>query len=113
MRHKVVALIPARAGSKGIPKKNIKLIGGFPLIAYSIVASKLSQNINEVIVSTDSKEIVKIAKKFNANVPFIRPSNLSDDMTGTSKVIAHAIQEVDRDNRIEYVCCVYPTTPMW
>ena len=91
MRHKVVALIPARAGSKGVPKKNIKLIGGFPLIAYSIIASKLSQNINEVIVSTDSKEIAKIAKKFNANVPFIRPRNISKDKSTDIEYIKHAI----------------------
>ncbi len=114
MRHKVVALIPARAGSKGVPKKNIKLIGGFPLIAYSIIASKLSQNINEVIVSTDSKEIAKIAKKFNANVPFIRPRNISKDKSTDIEYIKHAIDwyQKKRGYKPQYWVIIRPTTPL-
>ena len=107
-----VAIIPAKGISKRIQRKNIKNFCGKPLISYPLLELKKTDIFNRVIVSTDDDEIAEIAKEYGAEVPFIRPSNLSDDMTGTSKVIAHAIQEVDRDNKIEYVCCVYPTTPM-
>lgn len=75
----VVALIPARGGSKGIPGKNIKILNGKPLIAYTIEASLQSKSIERTIVSTDFKNIASISKKFGAEVPFLRPANLSGD----------------------------------
>ena len=76
---KIICLIPARYGSKGIPKKNIMKIGKHPLIAYSVAAGKLSTYIEEVVVTTDSNEIAQIAEKYGANVPFLRPKEISQD----------------------------------
>ena len=74
----VIAIIPARSGSKSVTDKNIKLLSGHPLIAYSIVAAKLSKEIKRVVVSTDSEEYAEIAKKYGAEVPFIRPDRQSN-----------------------------------
>ena len=75
----IIAIIPARAGSKGIPKKNIVDLGGFSLIAYSIAAAKLSKLIERVIVSTDGEEIAEVAKSYGAEVPFLRPKEFAGD----------------------------------
>jgi pseudaminic acid cytidylyltransferase len=108
-----VAIIPARIGSKRIPKKNIKLFLGKHMIAYPIETALSSKNIEKVIVSTDSEEIANIAIEFGAKVPFIRPKELSDDFTPTVPVIAHAIRElIDLDWDIDNVCCIYPCTPL-
>lgn len=105
-----VAIIPARGGSKRIPRKNIRIFHGKPIIAWSIEAANNSKLFDRVIVSTDDEEIAKIARKFGAETPFIRPSELADDFTGTSDVIRHAIQFLDLEN-LSAVCCIYATTP--
>ncbi len=109
---KVVAIIPARGGSKRIPRKNIRLFNGLPIIAWSIQAAIKSGCFDRVIVSTDDKEIASIANSHGAETPFIRPKNISDDYAATSDVVAHAIRfERDQGSDIEYVCCIYPTAP--
>ena len=103
-----VAIIPARGGSKRIPKKNIKLFAGKPLIAYSIEAAKASELFDRVIVSTDSAEIANVAKRVGAEVPFMRPSELSDDYTPTIQVLNHAINWLRENSvRVRYFCCIY------
>ncbi len=104
-----VAIIPARGGSKRILKKNIKPFLGKPILAYSIEAAIKSQCFDKVIVSTDDKDIAKIAQSYGAEVPFIRPNNIADDFTGTNEVVAHAINELDYD--VSYACCIYATAP--
>ncbi len=90
-RSKVVALIPARGGSKGIPRKNIKLFCGKPLIAWTIEEAKKSQQINRILVSTDDEEIAAVARQWGAEVPFIRPANISGDTTPDLPVFEHAL----------------------
>ena len=106
-----VAIIPARGGSKRIPRKNIKDFCGKPMIAYSIEAALRSKLFDRVIVSTDDKEIAQVAKKYGAEVPFIRPAELSDDHTATIPVIAHAIEQLQKEGPVEIACCIYATAP--
>ena len=109
---KTIAIIPARGGSKRIPRKNIRLFSGLPIIAWSIKTAISSQCFDKIIVSTDDKEISEIALSYGAEIPFIRPKSLSDDHTKTSDVISHALQfEESEGNHYEYVCCIYPTAP--
>jgi N-acylneuraminate cytidylyltransferase len=108
----IIAVIPARGGSKRIPRKNIKNFLGKPIIAYSIKAALNSGLFDKVIVSTDDKEIAEVAKKYGAEVPYIRPSNISDDYTGTNAVVRHAIQWFfEQGETVENVCCIYATAP--
>lgn len=109
----VVALIPARGGSKGVPQKNIQLIKGYPLIAYTIIAGKLSKYIDRTIVSTDSEEIAHIAGCYGAEVPFLRPGELADDQSGDFGFVEHAIKYLyNEEKRIpEYIVHLRPTTP--
>ena len=90
----VWALIPARRGSKGVVNKNILNLGGHPLIAYSIVAAKKCSTIDRVIVSTDSEEYARIALKYGAEVPFMRPKNLASDNIGFAPVLYHGIKKL-------------------
>ena len=90
-QYKVTALIPARGGSKRLPRKNVKLLGNKPLIAWSIDTAKASKYIDRVIVSTDDKEIKHIAEEYGAEVPFLRPEHLSNDHASSFDVIKHAI----------------------
>lgn len=107
-----LAVIPARGGSKRIPRKNIKLFGGKPIIAWSISAALQSGCFDRVIVSTDDPEISEVAKAYGAEVPFIRPLELSDDHTGTIPVIAHAISwQNDHGQHVSEACCIYATAP--
>ena len=107
-----VCVIPARGGSKRIPRKNIKEFNGKPIIAYSIEAALKSNCFGQVIVSTDDDEISKVAKKYGAHVPFVRPNELSNDYVGTTPVIKHAIEWMESNNNyIENVCCLYATAP--
>lgn len=107
-----VAIIPARGGSKRIPRKNIKIFHGKPMIAYSIEAAKECGLFDKIIVSTDDEEIAKIARSYGAQTPFIRPKELSDDHTATIPVIANAIQTLqEQGDRIDTVCCIYATAP--
>ena len=88
---KILGLIPARGGSKGIPNKNIVDLCGKPLISYTIEAARESKYLTDVIVSTDSEEIAAVAKSVGGNVPFLRPKNLAADATPSAPVVAHAI----------------------
>lgn len=107
-----LAVIPARGGSKRIPRKNIKSFGGKPIIAWSLEAAHHTGLFDRIIVSTDDEEIATIANKFGAEVPFVRPAELSDDFTGTTQVIAHAIQwHVNRGFDPLQICCVCATAP--
>jgi CMP-N-acetylneuraminic acid synthetase len=106
-----IAIIPARGGSKRIPRKNIKEFAGKPMIVYSIQAALECGLFNKIIVSTDDEEIAQIARSFGAEVPFMRPRELSDDHTATIPVIAHAIQTLQNEYVIDNVCCIYATAP--
>lgn len=107
-----LAVIPARGGSKRILRKNIKPFGGLPMIAWSIQAALQSQCFDRVIVSTDDAEIARVAQAHGAEVPFMRPAELSDDHTGTIPVIAHAIGWHNQHGTpATEVCCIYATAP--
>ncbi len=107
-----VAVIPARGGSKRIPRKNIREFAGKPMIAHSIGCAKRSGLFDRIIVSTDNDEISHIAQKYGAEVPFERPADLSDDYTGTTAVVAHAINWLEDSNLpVSEVCCIYATAP--
>jgi pseudaminic acid cytidylyltransferase len=107
-----LAVIPARGGSKRILRKNIKIFGGKPMIAWSIEAAMASGLFDHIIVSTDDTEIAEVAKAYGAEVPFMRPAELSDDYTGTSAVIAHAIEWYQTQGLMpKLVCCIYATAP--
>lgn len=107
-----LAVIPARGGSKRIPRKNIKPFGGLPMIAWSIRAAIQSQCFDRIIVSTDDPEIALVAQAHGAEVPFVRPHELSDDYTGTIPVIAHSIQwQNAHGEAASQVCCIYATAP--
>lgn len=108
-----LAVIPARGGSKRIPRKNIKPFRGKPMVAWSIEAALLSGCFDEVIVSTDDEEIADVARQWGASVPFMRPAALSDDHTGTMPVVRHAIEWFSSNAKpAEHVCCIYPTAPL-
>ena len=107
-----LAVIPARGGSKRIPGKNVKLFGGKPMIAWSIEAVQRTGLFDRIVVSTDDKEIASIARKYGADVPFVRPAELSDDHTSTAPVIAHAIEwHLKQDFHPIEICCIYATAP--
>ena len=107
-----IAVIPARGGSKRIPRKNIKSFHGKPMIAYAIGAALASKVFDRVIVSTDDSEIAEVAKAYGAELPFVRPPELADDHTPTVPVIGHAIRVCDQLGwGVEDVCCIYPGVP--
>jgi pseudaminic acid cytidylyltransferase len=107
-----IAIIPARGGSKRIPRKNIKLFCGKPMITWSIEAALQSGCFDQVVVSTDDAEIAEVARQYGAQVPFMRPAALSDDHTGTTAVVAHAIDWFSAQGQMpEQVCCLYATAP--
>lgn len=107
-----LAVIPARGGSKRIPGKNIKDFCGQPMIARSIEAARQSGCFDRIIVSTDDPQIADVARAHGADVPFMRPPELSDDHTGTIPVIAHTIRwQQQHGEAPEQVCCIYATAP--
>ena len=107
-----ICIIPARGGSKRIPRKNIKPFCGKPMIAWSIEAALQSGCFDQIMVSTDDAEIAEVASQFGALVPFMRPAELSDDHTGTTAVIAHAVNWFAAQGQMpEQVCCLYATAP--
>lgn len=108
-----VAIIPARGGSKRIPRKNIRHFFGKPMIAYSIEAAKQAGCFDRIVVSTDDDEIAEVALMYGAEIPFLRPKELSDDFTGTIPVIKHAIEMLSLQNEdpIQLACCIYATAP--
>ena len=108
-----LAIIPARLRSKRLPLKNIKLFFGKPIITFSIDAAKKTKIFDKIIVSTDSIKIKKIAEKYGAEVPFLRPKNIADDRTHFNDAIIQSINEFKRRNiKITNVCCIYPTSPL-
>ena len=110
----VLGVIPARAGSKGVPNKNIRLINGKHLIYYSIFESLKSKLISDVVVSTDSKKFQNISIKYGAECPFIRPPELSGDGALAIPTIQHAVNEIEKINNIkyDYIVMLQPTSPM-
>ena len=107
-----VAIIPARGGSKRIPRKNVKDFCGKPMIAWSIEAALESGCFDHIIVSTDDPEIAAVAEKYGAEVPFTRPKELADDHTATRPVINHAVEEASQLwGMPDYICCIYATAP--
>lgn len=107
-----VAIIPARGGSKRIVRKNIKEFAGKPMVAYSIECALRSGVFDRVIVSTDDAEISGLSVTFGAEVPFVRPAELSDDRTGITDVIAHAITWLqNKGTSVSAACCIYATAP--
>jgi len=107
-----LAVIPARGGSKRIPRKNIRPFGGLPMIAWSIRAAAASGCFDRIVVSTDDAEIAEVARAHGAEVPFMRPPELSDDHTGTVPVIAHAVRWLEAQAApAGHVCCIYATAP--
>lgn len=105
-----IAVIPARGGSKRIPRKNIKPFHGKPMIAYSIEAAKESGCFDRIVVSTDDEEIAEVAKTLGAEVPFVRPVDLADDFATTLDVIQHAITALNLASD-SMICCIYATAP--
>lgn len=109
---KKIAIIPARGGSKRIPRKNIKDFLGKPIIAYSIEAAIKSELFDELMVSTDDEEIASVAIKYGANIPFMRSKKNADDFATTADVLIEVLTEYKKRNReFEYICCIYPTAP--
>lgn len=107
-----IAIIPARGGSKRIPRKNIKAFCGQPMIAYAIKAAQASDLFEHVLVSTDDAEIQAIANSLGAETPFVRPAELANDFTATVPVVAHAVQACESLGwQFSNVCCIYPGVP--
>ena len=104
-----IAVIPARGGSKRVPRKNIRTFAGQPMIVWPIKAALSSGLFDQVVVSTDDPEIAEVARMTGASVPFMRPENLSDDYVDTKSVIRHAISELKLKTEVQ-VCCIYPTS---
>ncbi|MCR5671741.1 MAG: acylneuraminate cytidylyltransferase family protein [Butyrivibrio sp.] len=111
--HSVLAIVPARGGSKGIPGKNIIEVAGKPLVAYTLDAAKKSSFIDYVLVSTDSEEIAEVSKEYGAQVPFLRPAELATDTAKTSDAIFHAVKEMENLGRsFDAVVLLQPTSPL-
>lgn len=107
-----LAVIPARGGSKRIPRKNIHSFAGKPIIGYSIEVATECGLFDRVIVSTDDAEIAQVSQRFGAETPFLRPKELADDFTGTNAVVKHAIQWFgEHGSQVNYACCIYATAP--
>lgn len=110
----VLGIIPARSGSKSIPRKNIAMVAGKPLIAYTIQVALEAKSIDRVVVSTDSEEIAEVARSFGAEVPFLRPAELAQDNTPGIEPILHAVRWLDKheDYHPDYVMVMQPTSPL-
>lgn len=107
-----VVVIPARGGSKRIPRKNIRPFAGLPMIAHSIKAAQESGVCDRLVVSTDDEEIAAVARHYGAETPFQRPQDLANDYAGTMEVVQHAIGElIAQGCHPDYVCCLYATAP--
>lgn len=105
----VLAIIPARGGSKGIPRKNIRLLAGKPLIAWTIEEAKKSKYIDRLILSSEDEEIIEVAKNYGCEVPFVRPKELSKDETPGIEPVLHAIENLSEYN---YIVLLQPTSPL-
>jgi CMP-N-acetylneuraminic acid synthetase len=114
IKEKILAVIPARGGSKGLPRKNIRPICGTPLIAYSIETALAARHLfHRVIVSTDDEEIASVARRYGAEVPFLRPAELGGDEVPMVPVLRHALQFIEQQDgiRLDWVCLLQPTDP--
>src|SRR5688500_18404649 len=113
MSDRVMALIPARGGSKGIPRKNLLMIAGKPLIAYTILQALAATRINRVIVSTDDEEIARVSREWGAEVPFVRPSHFAGDHSPDIDVFRHALEWLAQTEgyQLEMVVHLRPTCP--
>lgn len=114
MNKNILAIIPARGGSKGVPRKNIKEINGKPLIAYTIEEAIKSRYLHRIVVSTEDKEIADISKKYGAEVPYLRPIELADDKSPTIDCIIHMINwlKINEDYIPDYICLLQCTSPL-
>ncbi len=112
-REKVIAIVPARSGSKGVPGKNIRAVGGYPLLAYSIAASGLAKRIERTIISTDSEHIAEIARKYGGETPFLRPAELARDDSPDEEYVLHALDWLGKEEGEvpDYIVQMRPTTP--
>jgi CMP-N-acetylneuraminic acid synthetase len=110
----VLGIIPARGGSKGIPHKNLQLLNGKPLIAYSIEAAQHSKQITRLVVSTDDPEIAQVSRAYNVDVPFLRPQSLASDTAGQVEVVEHALRAVEELDQTTYevIVLLQPTSPL-
>jgi len=106
----ILAIIPARGGSKGIPRKNIKELAGKPLIAWTIEEAKKSKYIDRLILSSDDEEIITVAKEWGCEVPFVRPKELATDSSPSIDFVLHAINNIDK--QFDYICLLQPTSPL-
>lgn len=111
-QYRVTALVPARGGSKRLPRKNVKLLVDKPLIAWSIEVAKASKYIDRVVVSTDDEEIKQVSEQYGAEVPFLRPEHLSNDHASSFDVIKHAIVFLGLDQTNELIVLLQPTSPL-
>jgi CMP-N,N'-diacetyllegionaminic acid synthase len=110
---RTIALIPARAGSKGVPNKNVRLLGGHSLLAWSIAACRRSKTIDRIIVSTDSVEYCALARELGADAPFLRPAEISGDRSTDYEFIVHALNWLaENDEKPEYIVHIRATTPL-
>lgn len=110
---KVLFVITARGGSKGVPRKNIRLLGGIPLVAYKIIAAKKCRYDKRIIVSTDDEEIARVSRDYGAEVPFLRPSQLATDSAASMDVVLHTMSWVGENDeeKYDYVCLLEPSSP--
>lgn len=109
---RIIALIPARGGSKGIKKKNICNLSGKPLIAYTIEEALKSKYIDKIIVSTDCEEIAKVSMKYGVKIPFLRPKELAQDTTSTLDVVLHAVDFMNKNEKGDVLVLLQPTQPL-
>ena len=106
----IIGIIPARGGSKGVPNKNIKIVGGKPLIAWTIEESKKSKYLDRLILSSDSKQIINVANRFGCETPFVRPIELAQDNTSGMAPVFHALEVLS--GKYDYVVLLQPTSPL-
>lgn len=110
---KVLAVVAARGGSKGLPKKNIRMLGGKPLVAWPVQAAKNAPSVDRVIISTDDKTIAEVAVEAGAELPFMRPAELASDTASSMEVIRHAINTLaDKGDKYDYILLLEPTSPL-
>lgn len=108
----IVAVITARGGSKRIPGKNVRMFAGRPMLAWPLLAAREAGIFDRIVVSTDSEDIARVAREWGAEVPFLRPPELSDDHTPTAPVLRHALDMLSHGGaKPEFACCIYPTAP--
>ncbi|MCB9201634.1 MAG: acylneuraminate cytidylyltransferase family protein [Flavobacteriales bacterium] len=109
---KVLGIIPARGGSKGVPRKNIKLLDGKPLIQYTFESAKESKSLTDIILSSEDEEIIEVAKKIGLEVPFVRPKELSEDISSSIDVVIHAVKELEKQGKnYDAICLLQPSSP--